>query len=737
MNIFNKYGNSSWWLKPFNDDFENDFLSEKQIETKNLYKLAANRRAIANFVSIVTGKNIPVRFSQRGDSYTDGTTVVISSDITDPKDFDPAVGLALHEGSHIKLSDFELLQNLLSRVSRLTNYDELNELCMVKGIVLRDTLKDILNWVEDRRIDNFIFTNAPGYRDYYRALYDKYFNDPLIDKGIQSDDMSNEEIESYMFRLINLQSKYTRLNSLKALPQIYKVADLKNISRLKTTEDALVVAIDIFKLILNAIPDKVAKKQQTQSDESGSGAGSGGSGRSYREPEEAEGGGSGSGSGEEGDETDEEETNGGGSGKQSDDENDTDGDGGDMSGDGGEKGDSDGINADASSADGGSDTDSDSPSTASGSTNKSGNSLSNKQKDLLKKKIKKQKDFLKGEIKKSTISKADAETLDIIEQSGAETKVVGEDVKNNYGVPQKGIECIFVKNLTKALMESEDFPLSSRKWQSTTRTYELARVHETQIEEGIRLGTLLGKKLQTRSESRETIFNRQKVGKMDRRMISSLGFGNENVFYSREVDQYKKANLHISLDASGSMNGIKWKQTLTNAVALAKAVDMISNLNIQISIRTTSSNGLPYVVMAYDSRVDKFMKVKTLFPSLTSGGTTPEGLCFEAIRKHIVQSGNDVDSYFLNISDGEPYFEYKSQYNYMGEAAANHTKKMVDEMSNMGIKVLSYFVSESNMGENCSSGRIFRKCYGKSASYINVTNLVQVSTTMNKLFMEK
>jgi hypothetical protein len=220
-------------------------------------------------------------------------------------------------------------------------------------------------------------------------------------------------------------------------------------------------------------------------------------------------------------------------------------------------------------------------------------------------------------------------------------------------------------------------------------------------------------------------------------MISSLGFGNENVFYSREVDQYKKANLHISLDASGSMNGIKWKQTLTNAVALAKAVDMISNLNIQISIRTTSSNGLPYVVMAYDSRVDKFMKVKTLFPSLTSGGTTPEGLCFEAIRKHIVQSGNDVDSYFLNISDGEPYFEYKSQYNYMGEAAANHTKKMVDEMSNMGIKVLSYFVSESNMGENCSSGRIFRKCYGKSASYINVTNLVQVSTTMNKLFMEK
>ena len=73
-------------------------------------------------------------------------------------------------------------------------------------------------------------------------------------------------------------------------------------------------------------------------------------------------------------------------------------------------------------------------------------------------------------------------------------------------------------------------------------------------------GTMLGKKLQVRGEDKSTVFNRQKVGKIDRRMISSLGFGNENVFQFTEIDSYKKANLHISVDASSSMNGEKWSK---------------------------------------------------------------------------------------------------------------------------------------------------------------------------------
>ena len=55
--------------------------------------------------------------SERGDSYTDGKTVTIGSKLDD-KLFDPSVGLALHEGSHIKLSDFDFLRNLTMNIPK-------------------------------------------------------------------------------------------------------------------------------------------------------------------------------------------------------------------------------------------------------------------------------------------------------------------------------------------------------------------------------------------------------------------------------------------------------------------------------------------------------------------------------------------------------------------------------------------------------------------------------------------
>jgi hypothetical protein len=285
-------------------------------------------------------------------------------------------------------------------------------------------------------------------------------------------------------------------------------------------------------------------------------------------------------------------------------------------------------------------------------------------------------------------------------------------------------------------MEQENFPLTSKRYTKTEDT--MYDQFSKEVAEGIRIGTLLGKKMQVRGESRETIFNRQLVGKMDKRMVSSLGYGNEHVFYTREIDMFKKANLHISVDASGSMGGEKWRKTMTNIVAMAKAVDMIPNLNIQISFRTTTGE-LPYIVLAYDSRVDKFMKVKQLFGYLHANGTTPEGLCFEAVMKQMVGSNGEVDSYFLNISDGEPYFHGKGM-SYSGSNAAKHTRKMMKSIEGMGIKVLSYFVSDSGyeMDENSnSSARIFKECYGPAASYINVTNVNEVARTMNRLFMSK
>ena len=712
MKSFNKYGNSSFWMDKFDNDIDYELLSEKEKGTKDLYKLAAKKRAISNFVSIVTSKQIPVKFATNGESYTDGDTVTISSKIENPSDFDTTVGLALHEGSHIKLSDFDFLRELDKHIRILPNYARLTEIAnRCKGIHIYSVLKDVLNWVEDRRIDNFVYKSAPGYRDYYISLYDTYFNDKIIDKALASDEYTEETIEAYMFRLINLHSKFAKLNSLKGLREIYSITDLQNISRLKSTNDAFNVAADIFTVIMEAIdlnPDNHKPNVPNQQIQNGEGeSGEGG------ESEAGESGG-----GESGGDDEENSSNSNGNSPMSGDMGDDESDGGGMDSDS----DMDGDNGKESNS-------------SSTKSSKSENGFSDKQKKVLDKKIQKQKDFIRGNIKKAKLTKSNARTVEVINTSDAEIKSVGSEY-NYRGNSNRRVDCIFVKKMTKELMADGSFPLSYAGWNSTTKTVALHPQCEASVIEGIRLGTILGKKLQTRSESRDTVFNRQLVGKIDKRMISALGFGNEHVFYTKETDKYNKANLHISIDASGSMGGGKWAKTMVNVVALAKAVDMIPNLDIQISFRTTS-NEVPYVVVAYDSRKDKFIKVKTLFQYLRPGGTTPEGLCFEALMKYMVEANSNMDSYFVNISDGEPYF-YNRDIEYVGTEAARHTRKMVDKIKGLGVKILSYYVTDlSFIDPQSSSGRIFTECYGTASNFINVTNVNDVSKTMNRLFLQK
>ena len=141
------------------------------------------------------------------------------------------------------------------------------------------------------------------------------------------------------------------------------------------------------------------------------------------------------------------------------------------------------------------------------------------------------------------------------------------------------------------------------------------------------------------------------------------------------------------------------------------------------------------VLVGYDSRVDKFNKVKKMFPCVFPGGTTPEGLCFEALLKDILPTSNDRDSYFLNLSDGMPMFS-SSNFNYYSQEALNHTKSQVNEFRKMGIKVLSYFVGDDNYSRDTEMTD-FKQMYGKDAEFININNVTQISKTMNEKFLEK
>jgi len=694
-----KYNNSSFWYDDFDtDDIIIDQLSDKEKKSLDLYKLASSKRAISNFVNIVTNESIPVKFKERGDSYTDGKSVVIGSRITEPKDFDVAVGLALHEGSHIKLSDFKLLHDLYNLIPI-----HVTEGAIKKGIYnSQEIVKNLWNYVEDRRIDNFVFKSAPGYRGYYRKMYDKYFNDKLIDKALLSDEHTEETIDSYMFRIINLHNKNTQLSALKGLRKIYRLVNLKNISRLKNSKDTFDVALEIFKVILVSLTPITDDGTEPKPQKGGEGEGSGNS-----------------------------SDNGQGS---SDDSTMSDEEFEDFS--------NSILNSDVPS--GGSD---DAPTGGGGvgvgnlpdnvdgkktkDDSKSSTQLSDKQKDLLKKKIEKQKKFLDGDIQKTTITKTDSKNLNAIEESGSEMKEVGKDV-NQWRYSNQTTQCIVVKKLTRGLWESDMFPMTSKNYWDLDAG-PIRMTYQNDVDKGIKLGTILGKKLQVRGEDRSTVFNRQKVGRIDKRMISSLGFGNENVFQFTEIDSYKKANIHISVDASSSMGGDKWEKTMINTVSICKAVDMIPNLNVQVTFRCTQDNK-PYIVMAYDSREDKFSKVRHMFGGLRPNGTTPEGLCFEAIMKEFVPVNNDLDSYFLNISDGQPYFPGQGFY-YGGDSAERHTNKMVKMIEGMGIQTLAYFIGDGY--SNHSDEKSFKNMYGKGAKMIDVTNVNQITKTMNQLFLQK
>jgi hypothetical protein len=672
---------SDYWL---DDDYQDDIDDSSSVNF-NLIKLAVSRRAVSNFVNILTGKSVPVYFTDDGDSNcTDGKTVYLSADILDKADFDPAVGLALHEGSHVVLSDFDLVKSIWTKVP--SDIYSLAQPLQISKDDVASLVKNCLNYVEDRYIDWYVYNNAPGYRGYYQALYEKYFDSAKIGLMLKSNLYRVPSIESYETRIINFTNENTDLESLPGLREIAKIINLSNIQRLTTPKDRLYVAMEVAKIILTNITEykqKDKKKSPSDSNEDGKST----------EPSDESG----------------EDALGGEKIESTIGDNTK----GDVKND---------VGQDSSVSD-------------------------NKNKQI-KKAIQKQKDFLNGNIKKKKVSKKDKKILDAIEQSGMTLVKSGTDYIKSDGY--YSVDTILVTKLKKELIATDVFPLKYVEYNHFNGSYSSKSVINPNVlkavNAGLVMGAALGRKLQIRSEVNTTKYMRKPVGKIDRRILSELSFDNENVFHIMDVSKYKKSYIHITVDASSSMRGDKWEKTMTSVVAICKAASMIDNLRVTVSFRTTfstsrSHNGSnPYVVIGYDSSVDKIGKIKSLFPYLYPNGATPEGLSFEAIMKHLPKTSIDTDYYFLNFSDGEPAMNYTTNngvaVNYSQESAALHTKKQVAKIANEGYSVLSYFIKSEGIN-NPKSIDLFKKMYGKNASFINPSNLLQVAKTMNRMFLEK
>lgn len=676
---------SDFWL----DEFEVDVDSSD--DTQQLVKMSMARRAVSNFVNILTGKTIPVVFNDSNDNMTDGSTVFLSSDIVENKDFDPAVGLALHEGSHIALTDFNVLKTIWQNIPR-----EMYNVAGPKGfskLEVAEFVKNMFNYVEDRFIDNYVYTTAPGYRGYYKSLYEKYFHSEKISLMLKSDMYRKPTIAAYESRIINLTNQSTDLDALPGLRDIAKLIDIKNISRLKNTDDRYVVAVEVASIVYS----HVGNQEDDDSAISGPSSCSDITIVSQKDNTDDSG-----------------ETN-------TQDESD-----------------------DADDVLGGGTASVEKPKDKEPEVDENADSnVSKKKRVEIDRVLKKQKVFVSGQIKKKKVSGKQNTALTQLDNAGVTIVNVGTVISD--GLPlTTGVDCVFVKNLTKELLFSNQFPCKAMD----LKQMPLAN-HLNAVNRGIQLGTVLGRKLKVRSEINTTKYMRKSTGRIDRRVLSELGFDNENVFYRLEVDKFKSAVIHISVDASSSMCGEKWINTLTVVTAICKAASMINNLRVSVSLRSTStnsSNNLPYVAIVYDSAKDSFTKVRTMFPYLSANGSTPEGLCYEAIMDSLGEASNDEDYYFLNFSDGEPAYCYRSgdsSYSYDQNTGSLHTRRQVNNIRSKGYKVLAYFIREYSRGSqyhgvfNGTSERCFKTMYGQDASFVDVTNIIGIARTMNQMFLEK
>lgn len=706
---------SSYWMDFDDDQYDTKITAEDISNPERIVKLASVRRAVANFVRILTNDpTIKVVFSSGKESYTDGKEVVIAAE-DDSKHFDSMVGLALHEGAHCLLSDFNMLRVLTPHRNAMTaaacfspeirklipdiqyiNHGDKNE--KVLGVVnsFQTMLGTIMNVIEDRRIDSYVYQNAAGYRPYYRALYDKYFFNADVTKSLKSDPSWRvPSFENYTNWMINLFHPNFDPNALPGLKQIVNIIDLSNIRRFDITQRmpesftdwklsnektpwfntsytsvAFLVEYNTLPLLWRAANDillvilqHIAASEMQKKD------------------------------GDEG-QTVTIDINGN-SIEMDIDEN--------------------GLqNLDMGM----------SSQPAPGKFNQ----------DKAKKAIENIKKVMNGQNRRKKIKSK--ERADVEQLESAEAKIVeaGDKIVGNF-------PCLVTRKLNKQIMLSEWFPFA-RKTHNSKGGLTLTSIshYERAVTAGVRMGQLLAHRLQVRNDPIVTHYTRQNHGKIDRRILSQLGMEIESVFKRTTVDKFRPVMLHLSLDASGSMGGDKWAKVITVATALAFVSSKISNIETVITIR--GDHNIPMVCVIYDSRKDNFQKARTLFPMLSPCGSTPEGLCYKATMDLITECASEYDTYFINFSDGEPGTTvhrngvYK---NYGGTDAHNHTRRQVQVMREAGVKVLSYFIGWRDTVNiyTDTSARVFRTMYGDSAAYVNVSNATEVLRTLNKLLLKK
>ena len=608
---------------------------------KKARRLDTLRKRIAQYAYVLTNKHIPVKFNVSeshkdpwNPSYTDGDIIVVGG--TDRKEDVPVIiGTALHEGSHIAQTDFDVwfytienpVMSMTSRAKKLI--DEMG----MKEKHVQSILKNVFNVIEDRYIDTWAMKERPGFRKYYAAMYKALWNSKdvseCVEKGVHENDnpavpdidLTEETVHAYLYMVTNISNDTVQKkgpNMLNGFQEILDTLDYPRVLRLSETEDRLDVSTKIIEIILENVDDpahddesefedineQMEQFQNAMSDEEG---------QKYKIVVHM--------------------------GEES------------------EHGDSNAMTVES---------------------------------------FEEMMDEMDIEIDPDV-----QKYLDALKNGNVE--VTSDDM----GIPNVKV---FHYRITD--IDSESFEHYS-DYESTNTTQA--------VEEGRVRGKQLANLIRVRNDINVRTKTRQRRGKLAGNLLSEIGY-NERVFKSHTVEEYGDVWFYISIDGSYSMSGERWHNAISAAVSLMVAFQHIDNVNLTVNVRYSEYEN-PAIVTVYEDGMNVNTALNDL-KRLDAGGSTPEALCFDSQIDHIINTAGSVeDAYFINFSDGEPYFT-SNEVHYSGNTAIEHTQRLMRLFDREKINVMSYFIG------NGSSE--FERMYGTNAKIIDVQNIPELARSINK-----
>ncbi|GHT51453.1 hypothetical protein AGMMS49982_08950 [Bacteroidia bacterium] len=260
------------------------WLVNREPDLNNLFDLLKLQNAVANFVKIVSGRDISVEFKV-GDEKSSIDKIIISADLSN---IDATVGLAIHE----TLSFVYTPKWLTSKLVMLVNDDYLNRYFTADNPLTSSEryqtkkrfvaeMENIYRLIEYWRLDDFAMRTSPGYKGYIAEAYRSYFTPnetvAMFMAEVQTMKIFAPEIQrhKYTFRSFlntllvqvvhsdnysaicqNTLHELDRKDECTIMFRIYlevkKLLDINHIERLKSAEDSLNLAIEIWEAIKKA-----------------------------------------------------------------------------------------------------------------------------------------------------------------------------------------------------------------------------------------------------------------------------------------------------------------------------------------------------------------------------------------------------------------------------------------------------------------------------------------------------